>query len=93
MGVLERVYSTQRATIMAVKIIVHSRTKPRFFTEHTRNVGRHKRPDLRGRKGPSQLGSHCTNESTCRYDVQLSHSQVGVVQAAAEVGVRHRCRL
>jgi hypothetical protein len=34
MGVLERVYSTQRATIMAVKIIVHSRTKPRFFTEY-----------------------------------------------------------
>ena len=91
MGVLERVYSTQRATIMAVKIIVHSRTKPRFFTEHTRNVGRHKRPDLRGRKGPSQLGRHCTNES--RYDVQLSHFQVGVVQAVVEVGVCHRCRL
>lgn len=37
MGVLERVYSTQRAMIMAIKIIVHSRTKTRFFTEHTRN--------------------------------------------------------
>jgi hypothetical protein len=34
MEVLERVYCTQRATIMAVKIVFRSRNNPRFVTEY-----------------------------------------------------------